>query len=100
VATGLQSTTREFGSALGVAVIGTVLTARFNTALPRDIRSGHDPHTVAQALAAATPDRVTAFVSAADTGLRVVGVVVLVLGGLVLLQSLLSPPPSPAGPSA
>jgi MFS family permease len=100
VATGLQSTTREFGSALGVAVIGTVLSARFSTALPRDIRSGHDPHTVAQALAAATPDRVTAFVSAADTGLRVVGVVVLVLGGLVLLQSLLSPPPSPAGPSA
>src|SRR6185295_4431395 len=29
VGSGLQSTTREFGSALGVAVMGTVLTAQF-----------------------------------------------------------------------
>jgi MFS family permease len=93
VATGLQATTREFGSALGVAVIGTVLTARFTAALPADIRAGHDPRTVAAALTA-VPDRahdvITAFVSAADTGLRVIGVTVLVLGGLVTLQSLLS----------
>jgi hypothetical protein len=105
VATGLQSTTREFGSALGVAVIGTVLTARFVAALPPEVRAGHDAHTVAQALAATTPDRViTAFVSAADTGLRAVGMAVLVLGGLVLLQSLLSrrstPSPVPAEPAA
>lgn len=94
VGAGLQATTREFGSALGVAVIGTVLTARFVAALPSDIRSDHDPHTVAQALATTTPDRandvVTAFVSATDTGLRAIGVTVLVLGGLVYLQSLLS----------
>ncbi|WP_329561232.1 MFS transporter [Kitasatospora sp. NBC_01266] len=94
VGAGLQSTTREFGSALGVAVIGTVLTARFAAALPPDIRADHDPHTVAQALATTTPGRahevVTAFVSGTDLGLRVIGVSVLVLGGFVVLQSLLS----------
>jgi MFS family permease len=104
VGTGLQATTREFGSALGVAVIGTVFTAQFVAALPPDIRAAHDPHTVAQALAATTPDRATevvaAFVSAADTGLRVIGVTVLVVGALVQLQALLSrrakPAPAPA----
>jgi MFS family permease len=94
VGTGLQATTREFGSALGVAVIATVFTARFVAALPPDLRAGHDPHTVAAALAATTPDRapevIAAFVSAADTGLRVIGVTVLVLGGLVVLQALFS----------
>ncbi|WP_132123780.1 MFS transporter [Actinocrispum wychmicini] len=94
VGAGLQSTTREFGSALGVAVIGTVLTGRFVAALPADIRADHDPHTVAQALATTTPDRahdiVTAFVSGADAGLRAIGVAVLVLGALVLLQSRIS----------
>jgi MFS family permease len=104
VGTGLQATTREFGSALGVAVIGTVFTAQFVAALPPDVRAAHDPHTVAQALAATTPDRATevvaAFVSAADTGLRVIGVTVLVVGALVQLQALLSrrakPAPAPA----
>ncbi|MEW2518461.1 MFS transporter [Actinacidiphila alni] len=101
VGAGLQATTREFGSALGVAVIGTVLTARFVSALPADIRAGHGPghghghpHTVAQALATAGPGRrhdiVTAFVSGADSGLRVIGTAVLVLGALVVLQSLIS----------
>ncbi|WP_405135130.1 hypothetical protein [Nocardia sp. NBC_01388] len=93
VGAGLQTTTREFGSALGVAVIGTVLTARFAAALPQDVRAGHNPHTVAQALATApgrSRDIITAFITAADAGLRVVGVTVLVLGALVLLQSLLS----------
>ncbi len=94
VGAGLQATTREFGSALGVAVIGTVLTARFAAALPPDIRAGHSPHTVAEALASTAPDRatevITAFVSGADAGLRAIGVTVLVLGGLVVLQSALS----------
>ena len=92
----------EFGSALGVAVSGTVFTARFVAALPPDVRAGHDPHTMAQALAATTPDRasevIAAFVSAADTGLRVVGATVLVLGGLVLLQALLAARPGWARP--
>jgi MFS family permease len=106
VGTGLQATTREFGSALGVAVIGTVFTARFVAALPPDIRAGHDPHTVAQALAATTPERaadvIAAFLSAAGTGLRVIGVTVLVLGALVVLHALLSrrakSSPAPAEP--
>ncbi|RDI63643.1 MFS transporter [Nocardia pseudobrasiliensis] len=94
VGAGLQATTREFGSALGVAVIGTVLTARFVAALPADIRAAHDPHTVAQALAVSAPGRapeiVAAFVSGADLGLRIMGMSVLVLGALVVAQSLLS----------
>ncbi|MFI8824676.1 MFS transporter [Streptomyces sp. NPDC053431] len=93
VAAGLQATTREFGSALGVAVIGTVLTARFVAALPPDVRAGHDPHTVAQALAVTSPARapevVAAFVDAAGTALRVIGGSVLALGALVVLESLL-----------
>lgn len=93
VGAGLQSTTREFGSALGVAVIGTVLTARFHDALPPDIRAHGDPHTVAQALAAADPARrhdiVTAFVTGADAGLRYVGAAVLVLGALLAALPLL-----------
>lgn len=92
VAAGLQATTREFGSALGVAVIGTVLTARFVAALPSEIRADHDPHTVAQALAISdrTNDVVAAFVSGADAGLRVIGALVLISGVLVVGQSLLS----------
>lgn len=94
VGAGLQATTREFGSALGVAVIGTVLTGRFVAALPPDIHAQHDPHTVAQALAVTAPGRapevVSAFVTAASTALRVIGVSVLVLGALVVLQSRLS----------
>ncbi|WP_207898307.1 MFS transporter [Amycolatopsis pittospori] len=93
VGAGLQATTREFGSALGVAVIGTVLTGRFVAALPPDIRAEHDPHTVAQALIAApgrSPEVIAAFVSGTETALRVMGVSVLVLGALVVLQARLS----------
>lgn len=92
--TGLQATTREFGSALGVAVIGTVLTARFVDALPPGLRAGQATRTAAQALAATAPDRaqdvVTAFVAGTEAGLRVTGLTVLVLGALVVAQSLLS----------
>ncbi|WP_410669419.1 MFS transporter [Amycolatopsis sp. cmx-4-68] len=89
VGTGLQATTREFGSALGVAVVGTVSTAKFAEALPPDARGAH---TVAEALARTgrAPDVVTAFVSGTDAGLRVAGVAVLVLGALVVGESLRS----------
>ncbi|MFI6305200.1 MFS transporter [Amycolatopsis thailandensis] len=93
VGAGLQATTREFGSALGVAVIGTVLTGQFVAALPPDLRAAHDPHTVAQALTAApgrAPEVISAFVTSTSTALRVIGVSVLVLGALVVLQSRLS----------
>ncbi|MBV9795953.1 MAG: MFS transporter [Actinobacteria bacterium] len=39
VSSGLNSTTREFGSALGVAVFSTILTARFATHLPTALRA-------------------------------------------------------------
>ncbi|WP_410589209.1 MFS transporter [Amycolatopsis sp. lyj-23] len=86
VGTGLQATTREFGSALGVAVISTVSTARFAAALPPEARGAH---TVAEALARAprASEVVTAFVAGTDAGLRVTGVAVLVLGGLVVGES-------------
>jgi EmrB/QacA subfamily drug resistance transporter len=93
VGAGLQSTTREFGSALGVAVIGTVLTARFVSALPADVRAQHAPHTVAQALSSdptRTGDVIRAFVSGADQGWRVIGIAVLVLGALVVAEARLS----------
>ncbi|MEV0679131.1 MFS transporter [Actinosynnema sp. NPDC050436] len=89
VGTGLQATTREFGSALGVAVIGTIFTAGFASALPADLRGDH--LTVAQVLAASPADRahevIAAFVSGTSTGLRVIGLVVLGVGALVVLQS-------------
>jgi MFS family permease len=89
VGTGLQATTREFGSALGVAVIGTVLTARFAAALPPEVRGAH---TVAEALARTgrVHDVVAAFVAGTDAGLRVIGVAVLVLGVLVVAESRVS----------
>jgi MFS family permease len=40
VGSGLQSTTRELGSALGVAVVGTVMTARFTAGLPAGLTNG------------------------------------------------------------
>ncbi|RZQ63254.1 MFS transporter [Amycolatopsis suaedae] len=72
VGAGLQATTREFGSALGVAVIGTVLAG-----------------------SAGTRDVATAFVSGTRTGLRVVGVTVLVLGALVVAEAWAARRPAP-----
>jgi MFS family permease len=90
IAGGLQSTTRELGAALGVAVIGTVMTGAFTGALPAGT-----PHTVAGAFAAAPAGRahdavVAAFVGAADTGLATIGIVTLLCGVLVTAQALIS----------
>jgi hypothetical protein len=93
VGAGLQSTTRELGSALGVAVVGTVLTSRFMSALPTQLHSGnHTPRTVADALrvaatAATRHDVLHAFVLSADASIRVIGVVTLIAGALVTAQS-------------
>lgn len=93
-ATGLQATTREFGSALGVAIVGTVLTARFSASLPPMGGDRPRPHTVDAALAVAGPGRagevVAAFAGAADTAFRVIGLIVLALGALVVTETLLS----------
>jgi MFS family permease len=88
VSGGLQSATRELGSALGVAVVGTVLTAVFTQHLPASLLRDHPvPRTVAEALAAAParhPAIIEAFTTGAMTALRVAGVVTLVAGALVV----------------
>ncbi|PRY39702.1 MFS transporter [Umezawaea tangerina] len=92
VAGGLQAATRELGSALGVAVVGTVLTAAFTGKLPEGLK-GHEPaaHTVAEALAAAPAEHdavVAAFVAGADTALRVTSVLTLLAGAVVVAGAL------------
>ncbi|WP_030903412.1 MFS transporter [Streptomyces sp. NRRL F-5126] len=88
IAGGLQSATRELGSALGVAVVGTVLTAGFTHRLPGGL-SEHTPapHTVKEAFALAPSEQAAitdAFTQGADTALRAAALVVLLAGALVV----------------
>jgi predicted MFS family arabinose efflux permease len=55
VGSGLQSLVRELGSALGVAVCGTVTTAVFTAHLPTSLRGPTGPTTVAAALTHPVP---------------------------------------------
>ncbi|WP_406252750.1 MFS transporter [Streptomyces atratus] len=85
---GLQSATRELGSALGVAVVGTILTAGFTHHLPADL-SRHTPlpRTVQEALTLAPADHTAvteAFTHGANTALRAAALVVLLAGALVV----------------
>jgi len=95
VAGGLQATTRELGSALGVAVIGTLLTSGFVQHLSRSAGQGRGdvPRTVAEALVAA-PRRhdavLAAYASGACSALRIVAVVVLVAGALTTVEMALA----------
>ncbi len=75
---GLNGAAREIGSALGVAVLGTLVTVRFTDHMPGThsagealARSGRDPHAVA------------AFADAVAIGYRVIAVVVLLAAFLV-----------------
>ncbi|BCJ33574.1 MFS transporter [Actinocatenispora thailandica] len=80
---GLQSLARELGSAIGVAVAGSLTAAGFDARLPAGVG---DPGTVPAALAAGA-DRVTvldAFTGSAGNALRAVAVAVAVLGLLVV----------------
>jgi hypothetical protein len=90
VAGGLPSATRELGSALGVAIVGTVLTSGFVHNLPRGQRPGH---TVAEALAQA-PGRhaaiVGAFADGAQYALLMAGLVTLVAGAITVLVTRLA----------
>lgn len=88
VAGGLQSATRELGSALGIAVVGTITVAVFAQHLPAALQR-HDPvpHTVAEALRLAPTHAgaiTDAFVSGAGTALEVGAAVTLVAGALVV----------------
>ncbi|MEU6477371.1 MFS transporter [Streptomyces sp. NPDC047017] len=95
VGSGLQSLARELGSALGVAISGSVVTGVFTAALPTPLRGPGAPTTVPAAeqrltaLGEATPALrqavVTDFTASVDTALRVLAVLVVVVGGLVVL---------------
>jgi MFS family permease len=87
VAGGLQATTREFGSALGVAVIGTLLTADFARRLAGIAHGAHAAGTVALALTrfpAAHHEIISAYADTAGTALKTVALVVVVAGVLVI----------------
>lgn len=85
----LQSLTRELGSALGVALNGTVIADRFAANLPRALRGPHAPSTVAQAQRFSVDPSLRHavlqdFTGALDTGMRVLSAIVLTAGALVL----------------
>jgi hypothetical protein len=85
---GLQSVTRELGSALGVAIVGSVLNSRFAAGLPAALRGSGAPTTVAEARGrTADPELVrqvvTDFGHGMSAGLRTACVVVLVAAALV-----------------
>lgn len=84
IAGGLQSATRELGSAIGVAVVGTVLTVGFTQKLPVNLQSSH---TVALALAKSPSQHaqiIDAFTSGASGALQVAALVMLVVGTVVV----------------
>ncbi|MGG0171711.1 MFS transporter [Paenibacillus dokdonensis] len=88
VAGGLQSATRELGSALGVAVVGTVLTESFTRHLPANLQHAEQiPRTVAEAVAAAPAQQaaiIDSFTTGAESALQVASVVTLIAGILVV----------------
>jgi EmrB/QacA subfamily drug resistance transporter len=104
VGSGLNSTTREFGSALGVAVLSTVLTSRFASHLPAVMRSVPGPAgeqirqsiTAALQYAASTPNPVLraqlidgtrdAFTSGTSLGLRLGAALILLATAVVAHQ--------------
>lgn len=91
VAGGLQSATRELGSAIGVAVVGTVLTSSFTSHLPANLADSRPiPRTVAQALLLAPEQQagiIRAFTSGACAGLRIASIITLLAGVVVVAGS-------------
>jgi EmrB/QacA subfamily drug resistance transporter len=104
---GLQSVTRELGSALGVAVVGSVVNARFTALLPAASRGPDGPTTVAAARAATSDPAVTreivdAFTHAMSAGLRVVAAMIVVAGAVTIiwLPRRVTAVPVPADPTS
>ncbi len=109
VGSGLNSTTRELGSALGVAVLSTILASRFASHLPAGLRALHGAqrhviqHSVTAALqyASSVPTAGVrarlvdgtrdAFISGTSAGLRV-GVALLLLTSVVVVRQQRSAP--------
>ncbi|WP_051856063.1 MFS transporter [Streptomyces sp. NRRL S-1868] len=82
---GLQSLARELGSALGIALTGTLVTAVFTAHLPAPLRGPDAPGTVAAARArTADPALRDAVVTAFTDGLRTA---MLTLTGLIVLAA-------------
>ncbi|MGY0020799.1 DHA2 family efflux MFS transporter permease subunit [Streptomyces sp. YJ-C3] len=78
---GIEGTVTEFGSGLGVAVLGAVLSARFSALVP--VTAASLPAALAAADSAAERGTVTrAFGSALETG-QLVGAAAVLTGGLV-----------------
>ncbi|MFJ8950093.1 MFS transporter [Streptomyces sp. NPDC102381] len=78
---GIQGTVTEFGSGLGVAVLGAVLSARFSALVP--VAAASLPAALAATDSAAERHTVTrAFGSALETG-QLVGAAAVLTGGLV-----------------
>jgi len=88
---GLNSASREIGSALGIAVVGTVLADRFGSGLPAALRpcasSVSGALDAAQRLGGTAPGRaISAFTGAMAAGYRVIAIVVL-LGAVAVAVS-------------
>jgi len=84
IAGGLQSATRELGSAVGVAVVGTILTVSFTQSLPGSLQTSH---TVAQALLQAPEQHaaiIEAFTTGADTALLAASIITFAAGAVVV----------------
>ena len=77
----MQGATRELGSALGVAIVGTVLTASFASHAPAALHAGAHPNpSEVLARAAGGPlhaAAIQAYTGAVDDGVRVVALAVL-----------------------
>lgn len=79
---GLNGAAREIGSALGVAVLGTIVTARFTARM----HTGHPVHSTGLALLQGGEPARAAFADAVGVGYRVIATVVLVTGVLIGLS--------------
>lgn len=91
IGSGLQSLTRELGSALGVALTGTLITSGFTSRLPDALRGPHAPTTVAGAQSPTADPAlhravITAFTGALSTSMLVLAGTVLAAGAVVLAQ--------------
>jgi hypothetical protein len=105
VAGGLQATTRELGSALGVAVIGTIGNAQFAHRLGERLGSvdGHTPRTVAGALRRFPAHHdavVSSYVAGAGAAPKAVAVVIVCAGGVLIGEARLAARSRVAGANA
>lgn len=86
-AAGLNSLAREVGSAVGVALFGTVAFSRFADRVPAELSGDGSPHALSARLAAATPgDAVTQAFTKAAAAAYVIPAVLAVTAGLYIVH--------------